>query len=99
MHPYLMTQLRPSSAWFDDYYATRHSSQASHVALMSGRFTGCERADGFAWRDDVENLFRQLDGARLGSTEPAKVGAGRESRGRLASRWFERRQQCVDRTR
>lgn len=64
--PYLMTQIRPSSAWFTDYYAATHWSQANYVALTSGQFTPCEQQDGgYACRDDVDNLFHQLDGAGL----------------------------------
>jgi phosphatidylinositol-3-phosphatase len=64
--PYLMTAIRPSSAWFDNYYAATHWSQANYVALTSGQFTPCEQKDGgYACRDDVDNLFHQLDGARM----------------------------------
>jgi hypothetical protein len=64
--PYLMTSIRPSSAWFTNYYAATHWSQANYVALTSGRFTACEQKDaGYACRDDVDNLFHQLDGARM----------------------------------
>jgi phosphatidylinositol-3-phosphatase len=64
--PYLMTAIRPSSAWFDNYYAATHWSQANYVALTSGQFTRCEQADGgYACRDDVDNLFHQLDGAGM----------------------------------
>jgi Phosphoesterase family len=63
--PYLMTSIRPSSAWFTSYYAATHWSQANYVALTSGRFTACEQKDeGYACRDDVDNLFHQLDGAQ-----------------------------------
>ena len=62
--PYLMTTIRPSSAWFTNYYAATHWSQANYVALTSGQFTPCEQKDlGYACRDDVDNLFHQLDGA------------------------------------
>jgi hypothetical protein len=62
--PYLMTAIRPSSAWFTNYYAATHWSQANYVALTSGQFTPCEQKDlGYACRDDVNNLFHQLDGA------------------------------------
>ena len=62
--PYLMTAIRPSSAWFTNYYAATHWSQANYVALTSGQFTPCEQKDlGYACRDDVDNLFHQLDGA------------------------------------
>jgi hypothetical protein len=62
--PYLMTAIRPSSAWFTNYYAATHWSQANYVALTSGQFTPCEQKDlGYACRDEVDNLFHQLDGA------------------------------------
>jgi len=64
--PYLMTTIRPSSAWFDNYYAATHWSQANYVALLSGQFTACEQADGgYACRDDFDNLLHQLEGARM----------------------------------
>ena len=64
--PYLMTTIRPSSAWFDNYYAATHWSQANYVALTSGQFTRCEQQDGgYACRDDVDNLFHQLDVAGM----------------------------------
>lgn len=64
--PYLMSAIRPTSAWFDNYYAATHWSQANYVALTSGQFTTCEQKDGgAACRDDVDNLFHQLDGAGL----------------------------------
>jgi hypothetical protein len=63
--PYLMKAIRPSSAWFENYYAATHWSQANYVALTSGQFTRCEQQDGgYACRDDVDNLFHQLDDAR-----------------------------------
>src|SRR5262249_47987151 len=59
--PYLMSELRPRSAWFSSYYAATHWSQANYVALVSGQFTDCEQADlGYACRDDVDNLFHRL---------------------------------------
>lgn len=64
--PYLMTKVRPASAWFTNYYAATHWSQANYVALTSGQFTPCEQKDlGYACRDDVDNLFHQLDGAGM----------------------------------
>jgi hypothetical protein len=64
--PYLMTAIRPSSAWFENYYAATHWSQANYVALMSGQFTACEQKDlGYSCRDGVDNLFHQLDRARM----------------------------------
>jgi hypothetical protein len=65
--PYLMTALRPTSAWFENYYAATHWSQANYVALTSGQFTACQQADGgYTCRDDVDNLFHQLDASQLG---------------------------------
>lgn len=64
--PYLMTKIRSSSAWFTNHYAATHWSQANYVALTSGQFTPCEQQDGgYACRDDVDNVFHQLDGAGL----------------------------------
>ena len=64
--PYLMGTLRPSSAWFTNYYAATHWSQANYVALTSGQFTSCEQKDGgYACRDEVDNLFHQLDQASM----------------------------------
>src|SRR5215813_6198017 len=60
--PYLMTTIRPASAWLTNYYAATHWSQANYVALTSGQFTRCEQQDyGYACRDDVDNIFHQLD--------------------------------------
>ena len=48
---YMMNNLRPRSAWFTNYYAATHWSQANYVALTSGQFTDCEQADrGYASR-------------------------------------------------
>ena len=64
--PYLTTTVRPSSAWFENYDAATHWSQANYVALTSGQFTACEQADkGYACRDSVDNVFHQLDGAGM----------------------------------
>jgi len=64
--PYLMTSLRPRSAWLTGYYAATHWSQANYVALVSGQFTQCEQQDyGVACHQDVDNLFHQMDVAGL----------------------------------
>jgi phosphoesterase family protein len=64
--PYLMGTLLPRSAWFTEYYGATHWSQANYVALVTGQFTRCEQQDyGIACHQDVENLFHQLDLARL----------------------------------
>jgi hypothetical protein len=75
---YLTTTLRPSSAWFENYYAATHWSQANYVALTSGQFTSCEQADfGYACRDDVDNLFHQLDGAGMSWKVWLEAGSAR----------------------
>lgn len=76
--PYLTTAVRPSSAWFENYYAATHWSQANYVALTSGRFTACEQADkGYACRDSVDNVFHQLDGAGMSWKVWLEAGAAR----------------------
>jgi len=60
--PYLMSKLRPRSAWLSQYYAATHWSQANYVALTSGQFTRCEQQDyGIACHQNVDNLFHQID--------------------------------------
>lgn len=64
--PYLMDTIRPKAAWLTQYYATTHWSQANYVALMSGQFTKCEEQDyGVLCHQNVDNLFHQMDVARL----------------------------------
>jgi hypothetical protein len=64
--PYLMTSVRPRSAWFDNYYAATHWSQANYVALVTGQFTSCEQHDGgIACHQNVDNLYHRLDIAQL----------------------------------
>ena len=36
--PYMMGTLRPRSAWFTNYRAATHWSQANYIALTSGQF-------------------------------------------------------------
>jgi len=77
--PYLMTTIRPSSAWFDNYFSATHWSQANYVALMSGRFTACEQSDGgYACRDDADNLS-------INSTAPGWAGRCGSSPGRRSA--------------
>jgi phosphatidylinositol-3-phosphatase len=65
--PYLMSTLRPASAWLSNYYAATHWSQANYVALTAGSFTPCDQKDGGAsCHRDVDSLFGQLDDAGLG---------------------------------
>jgi hypothetical protein len=65
--PYTMLTLRPRSAWMSRYFAATHWSQANYVALMSGQFNRCQQQDGgVACHQDVDNLYHQLDLARIG---------------------------------
>lgn len=60
--PYLMSTVRPASAWLTNYFAATHWSQANYVALTSGQFTKCEQQDyGAACHQNVDNLFHQID--------------------------------------
>ena len=60
--PYLMSTLRPRSAWLSQYYSATHWSQANYAALTTGQFTKCEQQDyGIACHQNVDNLFHQID--------------------------------------
>jgi Phosphoesterase family len=64
--PYLATNLRPRSAWFDNYFSATHWSQANYVALVTGQFTSCEQKDGgIACHQNVDNLYHRMDTAGL----------------------------------
>ena len=64
--PYLLGTIRPASAWLTNYYAATHWSQANYVALVTGQFTQCEQKDGgISCHQNVDNLYHQLDQARL----------------------------------
>ncbi len=76
--PYLMGTIRPQSAWLTQYFAATHWSEANYVALVSGQFTECEQQDfGAACHQNVDNLFHQMDGARLTWTTWLEGGAAR----------------------
>jgi phosphatidylinositol-3-phosphatase len=64
--PYLLGTVRPESAWFTNFYATTHWSEANYVALVTGQFNPCEQADGgIRCHQNVDSLFNQLNGAGL----------------------------------
>ena len=64
--PYLVSSVKPNAAWLTNYYAATHWSQANYVALISGQYTACEQKDGgVSCHQNVENLFHQLDTAKL----------------------------------
>ncbi|HEX2321446.1 MAG TPA: alkaline phosphatase family protein [Streptosporangiaceae bacterium] len=64
--PYLMDSVRPHAAWLSNYYAATHWSQANYVALVTGQFTRCEQQDyGIACHQNIDNLYHQLDQAKL----------------------------------
>ena len=60
--PYMMGTLRPHSAWFTNYRAATHWSQANYIALTSGQFNRCQQQDyGAKCHQDVNNIYHQLD--------------------------------------
>ena len=63
--PYLIGTVKPQSAWLTNYYAVAHHSLANYIAMTSGQYTSCERADGepAQCHQDVDNLFQQLGAA------------------------------------
>lgn len=64
--PFLLTSVKPRAAWLTNYYAATHWSQANYVALVTGQFTRCEQQDGgVACHQNVDNLYHQLDQAKL----------------------------------
>ncbi|HKR68482.1 MAG TPA: alkaline phosphatase family protein [Streptosporangiaceae bacterium] len=64
--PFLMNKVRPRAAWLTNYYAATHWSQANYVAMVSGQFNRCEQKDGgIACHQNVDNLYHQLDQAKL----------------------------------
>jgi hypothetical protein len=63
--PYLMTKVRPRSAWLENYYAAAHWSQAT-LALVTGQFNTCQQHDGgIACHHNVDNLYHRMDAAGL----------------------------------
>src|SRR5689334_15489613 len=64
--PYLLGTIKPRAAWLTNYYAATHWSQANYVALATGQFTRCEQKDGgIACHQNVDNVYHQLDQAKL----------------------------------
>ncbi|MDR2987366.1 MAG: alkaline phosphatase family protein [Nocardiopsaceae bacterium] len=64
--PYLMKSVRPRAAWLTNYYGATHWSQANYVALVTGQFTRCQQQDGgIACHQNIDNLYHQLDQAKL----------------------------------
>jgi hypothetical protein len=65
--PYLLGTLKTQSAWLTNYFALTHFSEANYVGMTSGQFTPCQQFDGSAasCHQDVDNLFHQLDMARI----------------------------------
>jgi phosphatidylinositol-3-phosphatase len=75
---YLLGTVRPHSAWFTNYFAATHWSQANYVALVSGQYTDCEQGDGgIACHQNVSNLYHQLDVAGLSWTTWLEGSPGR----------------------
>jgi hypothetical protein len=63
--PFLLGTVEPGAAWLTSYFVVTHFSEANYAAMTSGQFTRCEQFDGSiaSCHQNVENLFRQLDGA------------------------------------
>jgi hypothetical protein len=62
--PYILNVLKPQGAWFKNYFALTHFSEANYVGMMAGQFDHCQQFDGSAasCHQPWENLFSQLDG-------------------------------------
>ena len=92
--PYLFGNLRPRSAWFTNYRAATHWSQANYIALTSGQFNHCQQQDyGAQCHQDVNNIYHQLDVKGLtwktwleGGTARCDTGAGVAARRRAPVR-------------
>ncbi len=65
--PYIMSDIKPHSAWLTQYFALTHFSEANYVGMMAGQFNACQQMDGSAASCHVpwENLFSQLDGVHV----------------------------------
>jgi hypothetical protein len=61
--PYIINTIEPNSAWFDNYFALTHFSEANYVGMMAGQFNHCQQFDGSAasCHQNWDNLFSQLD--------------------------------------
>jgi hypothetical protein len=76
--PYLLGTLRPGSAWFTNFYAATHWSQANYIALTSGQFNRCQQQDyGALCHQNVPNLYHQIDQAGLTWKTWLEGGIGR----------------------
>ena len=74
--PYLTNSIKPHAAWLTRYYAVAERSLGNYVAMMSGQFNSCEAQNAFSFTNgdvpgqiachqNVDNLFHQLDVARI----------------------------------
>jgi hypothetical protein len=76
--PYLMSSVRPNSAWLSNYLAATHWSQANYVALVTGQFTRCEQHDGgISCHQNVDNLYHQLNTSGLSWKVWLEAGAAK----------------------
>jgi hypothetical protein len=76
--PYLMSSVRPNSAWLSNYLAATHWSQANYVALVTGQFTECEQHDGgIGCHQNIDNLYHQLDTSGLSWKVWLEAGAAK----------------------
>ena len=63
--PYLLSTLKPQSAWLANYFALTHFSEANYVGMMAGQFNKLPavRRLGRLLPSAWDNLFHQMDGA------------------------------------
>jgi len=60
--PYITRELRPTSAWLENFFSLGHKSLMNYVGLTSGQFTSCHEDNGSPMdcHQNVDNLFSQL---------------------------------------
>jgi hypothetical protein len=74
--PFLTSSIKPQAAWLTNYFAVAERSLGNYVAIVSGQFNSCEAQNAFSFTNgdvpgqiachqNVDNLFHQLDGARI----------------------------------
>ncbi len=76
--PYIVRTLKPHAAWLTNYQALHDGSLSDYVGMTSGQFRPCDVNDDFPYNPNtgkptcaqrINNLFHQLDTARVSWTE------------------------------
>lgn len=76
--PHLVKTLKPHAAWLTSYTALADGSLADYIGLTSGQYQSCDVHDNLPYNPNtgkptcaqpVDNLFHQLDRARVSWTE------------------------------